>query len=66
MSGSDPIAALLGPEIGTLRWPTDTLRGHRDFSDTDGLIRGELYTLTRTLAVSHCEPMDMKFEGFKP
>ena len=70
LQGSDPIAALLGPEGGTLRCPNDTLRRHRDYSDihhwgTDGLIRGELSTLTRTLAVSHCEPMDMKLQGFK-
>ena len=35
MSESDLMAALLGSEGGTLRWPNDTLRGHRNYSDTD-------------------------------
>ena len=52
-------AALLGPWIGTLLWPTGTLCGYRDYVDTHQLRHlradmGELYTLTRTLAVSHC------------
>ena len=29
-----PIAALLGPWIGTLLWPTGALRGHRDYVNT--------------------------------
>ena len=54
-----PIAALLGPWIGTLLWPTDAWPGHQDYIDTPhrgthGLIREGLYAFTRILAVSQC------------